>query len=73
MKKIALRFLMLCCCLFLVCCRDEVDLNAIDVDCEYLKTIFEEASVDISKTIDEGLDSAKLIEDIKAEYVLQIV
>lgn len=68
MKKIALRFLMLCCCLFLVCCRDEVDLNAIDVDCEYLKTIFEEASVDISKTIDEGLDSAKLIEDIKAEY-----
>ena len=45
-----------------------MDLNAIDSDCEYLKTIFEEASIDISKTIDEGLDSEQLIYEIKENY-----
>ena len=68
MRKKVLYVIIVFCCLFLAACRGDVDLNAIDSDCEYLKTIFEEASIDISKTIDEGLDSAKLIEDIKTEY-----
>ena len=45
-----------------------VDIKKIDSDCEYLKKIFTEASVDISQTIDEGLDVNELIDEIKKEY-----
>jgi hypothetical protein len=69
MKKNVISLLIIFCCLCFSACTGDADVHAIDSDCEYLKTIIEEASIDISKTIDEGLDSAKLIEDIKAEYV----
>ena len=68
MKKNVISLLIIFCCLCFSACTGDADVHAIDSDCEYLKTIIEEASIDISKTIDEGLDPAKLIEDIKDEY-----
>ena len=49
-----------------------VDIKKIDPDCEYLKKIFTEASVDISQTIDEGLDVNELIDEIKKEYSKEV-
>ena len=49
-----------------------VDVNKIDSDCEYLKKIFSEAAIDISESIDEGLDIDQVIEDIKKEYSKQV-
>ncbi len=68
MKKNVISLLIIFCCLCFSAYTGDADVHAIDSDCEYLKTIIEEASIDISKTIDEGLDSSKLIEDIKDEY-----
>ena len=50
------------------CVTTKAEPHSIDADCDYLKKILEEASIDVSKTIDEGLDSAGMIEEIKTEY-----
>ena len=49
-----------------------VDVSKIDSDCEFLRTILREGSVDISKTIDEGLDLDQLIEEIKEAYAKDV-
>ncbi len=49
-----------------------VDVSKIDSDCEFLRTILSEASIDISKTIDDGLDIDELIEEIKDAYAKDV-
>ena len=49
-----------------------VDVSKIDSDCEFLRTILSEASIDISKSIDEGLDLDQLIADIKDAYAKDV-
>ena len=49
-----------------------VDVSKIDSDCEFLRTILSEASIDISKSIDEGLDIDQLIADIKDTYAKDV-
>ncbi len=49
-----------------------VDVSKIDSDCEFLRTILSEASIDISKSIDEGLDLDQLIADIKNAYAKDV-
>ena len=45
-----------------------VDISKIDSDCEVLRKIFSEASIDIAQSIDEGLDIDETIEEIKQLY-----
>jgi len=68
MKKAFLLLLILLSTLVFAGCVGKSKINAIDSDCEYLKKVLEEAAIDVSKSIEEGLDSAQLIEDIKSEY-----
>ena len=69
MKKSVTKFLFLIFLLSLVSCvTTKTDPALIDSDCDYLKKILEEASIDVSKTIDEGLDSEQLIYEIKENY-----
>ena len=49
-------------------CKPKADPLKIDGDCEYLAKILPEASVDVSQTIDEGLNLDEVMADIKAEY-----
>ena len=64
----SLLLVILLCGLYYKLLFKRVDPSKIDADCEFLKNILSEASIDISQTIDEGLDLDQLIEDIKNTY-----
>ena len=51
-----------------VSCKPKADPEKITRDCEFLAKILREASVDVSQTIDEGLNLDAAIEEIKTEY-----
>lgn len=66
MKKYTLFLLIL---LFLfISCGKEQKISLINDDCEQLKVLLSEASVDVSEKLDEGVDIDNFITDIKNNY-----
>ncbi len=68
MKKVVIFFLLSFC--VLACKKtNNVSVEPIEKDCEYLKTLLPEASIDFSTAIDEGLDIESFINEVKKNYI----
>ena len=67
LKKVLI--LILSCC-FILSCKQTNDIGKpIEHDCEVLKEYLQDASIDVSLAIDDGLDIDNLISNIKTEYL----
>ena len=52
-----------------ISCSKEISTEPIERDCEYLKKLLPEASIDFSMAVDNGLDIDSFINDVKKKYV----
>lgn len=49
-------------------CSPKISTNPIEKDCEYLRTVLTEASIDFNQAVDAGLDIDDFINDVKNRY-----
>lgn len=50
-------------------CSPKISTNPIEKDCEYLRTVLTEASIDFNQAVDAGLDIDDFINDVKNRYI----
>ena len=64
MKKVVYLLILL---LFVSCSKTNL-VKSIENDCEYLKQILPDASIDFSNAVDAGLDVEAFINEVKLRY-----
>lgn len=62
------KFLYLLFCMLFVSCSKTNLVKSIENDCEYLKQILPDASIDFSNAVDAGLDVETFINEVKLRY-----
>ena len=76
MKNTYVKMYLLASCLlvgsFFISCSKQISTAPIEKDCEYLRTLLPEASIDFSTAVDEGLDIDSFINDVKKNYVFYV-
>ncbi len=76
MKNTYVKMYLLALCLlvgsFFISCSKQISSAPIEKDCEYLKTLLPEASIDFSTAVDEGLNVDSFINEVKKNYIFYV-